>query len=430
MKPETGKVKLSSIQFKDSLYPREKHDPALVQQYADCLDQIEAQQNFISITQDGILLDGRHRHLAYLTANRSNLEIEIPVFIYPALDERQIFALAVELNSDHGQQLSPEHKRQSVVRLYSQYGYTIEEIAKKASVRKETALAWTKSIRQDEQKRLDETIFDMYLACHTQEEIAQTTGASRQTITDRLKVLPEKFPGTKSAKVTFSEEDWKPPIYNVWTFAKNTNEVSHPGNSEQRIVENLIYKHTQPLDIVIDPFAGGGSTIDICRKRMRRYWASDRLPIPARENEIRKLDICQELPDLHKRWAEVTLTFLDPPYWKQAEGKYSSDPEDLANMTLDDFTANVAGVVKRIAGKQTKGVIAMLMQPTQWNAPDHQFTDHVLDIINAVGNKKVRLENRISVPYSTEQCTPQMVDWAKETENLLVISRELIIWRI
>ncbi len=33
---------------------------------------------------------------------------------------------------------------------------------------------------------------------------------------------------------------------------------------QSRIVENLLYAYTEPFDVVVDPFAGGGSTIDIC----------------------------------------------------------------------------------------------------------------------------------------------------------------------
>ena len=113
------------------------------------------------------------------------------------------------------------------------------------------------------------------------------------------------------------DADFETPLYNVWTFTKKTNGVTHFGNSEQRILDNLLYLYTEPFDIVLDPFAGGGSTIDVCKRRLRRYWASDRKPTEARR-DIRTLDIGQELPPLNRRWSEVTLTYLDPPYWRQA----------------------------------------------------------------------------------------------------------------
>lgn len=66
--------------------------------------------------------------------------------------------------------------------------------------------------------------------------------------------------------------DFEPPIYNVWKQLEKTAGSSHYGNSEVRWVDNLLYLYTQPFDIVIDPFAGDGSTIDTCKKRFRRYW--------------------------------------------------------------------------------------------------------------------------------------------------------------
>jgi hypothetical protein len=175
-----------------------------------------------------------------------------------------------------------------------------------------------------------------------------------------------------------------------------------------------------------DPFAGGGSTIDVCQKRMRRYWVSDRKPTDARQ-DIRVLDIAQDLPPMNKRWSEVALTYLDPPYWRQAQGKYSDDSEDLANMPLDEFRATLTNIVKRIASKQSKGVIALLMQPTQWSADERRFTDHIAHLLQDI---KLPIENRISCPYSTEQYNAQQVTWAKENKKLLVITRELIIWRV
>lgn len=70
-------------------------------------------------------------------------------------------------------------------------------------------------------------------------------------------------------------------------------------------MDNLLYFYTNPFDIVIDPFAGGGGTIDVCKKRLRRYWVADRKPIVEREQEIRKADSADGLPPMHKRWSDV-----------------------------------------------------------------------------------------------------------------------------
>lgn len=430
MQPFTKQVKLSEVRFDEKVYPRKGHDPALVQKYADCLDEIEARGNWMSIAEDGTLLDGRHRHLAYQKLADGNDPL-VTVFCYDVVEEADKFRVAVELNASHGAQLSESDKRADALRLYGSYQIPIDEIARILGVRKQAVSDWTKGIREERERKENETIYDMWLACATYEEIGAAIGKAKSVVSDRISSFcSEKFPGTKSYKVAkFDDDDeWAPPLYNIWSYAAKTNSVKHFGNSEQRILDNLLYLYTKPFDIVLDPFAGGGATIDVCKRRARRYWVSDRKPIIERAHEIRTLDLTQDLPSL--AWSEVTLSYLDPPYWKQAEGKYSNDPTDFANMSLDEFTDRLAGVVRRIAQKQTRGVIAMLMQPTQWNAPDHQYTDHVVDLIRAVGNKTLTVEYRVSCPYATEQWNAQQVEWAKANKKLLVLTRELVVWRI
>jgi DNA modification methylase len=185
-----------------------------------------------------------------------------------------------------------------------------------------------------------------------------------------------------------------------------------------------------PHQIVIDPFGGSGTTIDLCKKRHRRYWVSDRLPIPEREKEIRKADILDGPPPLHKRWSEVALLYLDPPYWKQAEGAYSKDEQDLANMPLDKFYESIAGYITGCASKMpANSTIALIIQPTQWKNENREVADHVIDLIQTVKTKYVKYSYRISCPYESQQCTPQMVEWAKKHNQPLVLTREIIIWR-
>ena len=69
----------------------------------------------------------------------------------------------------------------------------------------------------------------------------------------------------------------------------------------------------------------------------------------------------------------------------------------------------------------------MLMQPTQWNAPGHEYTDHMVEMFRRV---KLPVVMRIQCPYESQQCTAQTVDWAKETRQFLVLSRELVIWQV
>ncbi len=219
-----------------------------------------------------------------------------------------------------------------------------------------------------------------------------------------------------------------PPIYNIWKQQTKSEGSSHFGNSEVRWVDNLLYLYTKPFDVVVDPFGGGGSTLDICRQRFRRCWISDRKPIEERAKEIRQLEVSGDsLPPLAKRWSEVKFVYLDPPYWKQAEGQYSDDPSDLGNMSLEDFNQSLAGVINGFAKKVKDAHIALIIQPTQWKSPNREFTDHIGDMLRAV---KLPVAMRYSVPYESQQCTPQMVDWAKDNKQTLVLTREIVVWRV
>lgn len=132
----------------------------------------------------------------------------------------------------------------------------------------------------------------MWLACYPTDEIAEATGASKADVSgvcSKMAGLPNLNKVDQSAAEHAT--DFTPPIYNIWKQQEKTNGSSHFGNSEVRWVDNLLYLYTTPFDVVLDPFAGGGSTIDICKKRFRRNMLSDRKPIVERETEIRQYDL-------------------------------------------------------------------------------------------------------------------------------------------
>ena len=54
--------------------------------------------------------------------------------------------------------------------------------------------------------------------------------------------------------------------FDVWPFASSGTESSYFGKMPLAVVENLLWAFTEPGDIVVDPFAGGGTTIDWQRR--------------------------------------------------------------------------------------------------------------------------------------------------------------------
>jgi transcriptional regulator with XRE-family HTH domain len=421
-KVDVHELAVESIIFREDLYPRIERSPITVQKYAEDLEVLPP----IEVNQHYELIDGWHRW----TAHRKREAATIRATITPTASNEELLELAIERNATHGLQLSQEDKRDMARRIYlstpmEKQGPKKQRLARILSVSERTVREWLSRIDKDAKEARNKRIFEMWLACWTQEEIAERVGLSQPQVKEVLSesaILPESM---KPAAAHLT--DFDPPIYNIWRQQEKTAGVSHYGNSEVRWVDNLLYLYTQPFDIVVDPFGGGGSTIDICRKRLRRYWVSDRKPVVEREGEIRQHDMTTGLPRL-PRWSDVKLVYLDPPYWKQAEGQYSDDPEDLANMPLEKFHSTLAKVINAFAKKLKPGaVIALMIQPTQWNASEHAYTDHVLAALRAVD---LPLDMRYSVPYESQQYNAQMVEWAKANRRCLVLTREIVVWRV
>jgi DNA-binding XRE family transcriptional regulator len=422
-------IKLSDIVFDEGLYPRVKgHDPEVVQNYARDMEQIEEAGRFISINADNILIDGKHRFLAYKKLNDGNLDVEIQAFRYAISSKLETFKLACSIQ-ELGKSLSTEDKIESAKRMYSMGENNQAEIGKELHVHQGTVSKWLSRTLKEEKERKKDAAFKLWLACHTQEEIAASVDVAQNTVTGWEKEFIEKC----QEHNLINSPDFEIPIYNVWKQQNKSNAVNHFGNSEPRWLENLLYLYTNPADIIVDPFAGSGSTIDVCKKRQRRYWVADRKPIVEREHEIRKHDLVADtgvqMPPV-PRWKDVKLVYLDPPYWLQAQGQYSQDPSDLANMPLEQFNETLAGIIHGFAKKLKNGeprYIALIIQPTQWKAPERQFIDHVGDMLRLV---KLPVDMRFSVPYESQQCNAQMVEWAKAHRKCLVLTRELVVWRV
>jgi DNA modification methylase len=426
-------IPVSDVVFRQDLYPRIETSAVTVQKYAEDLSVLPP----IEVNQHKELIDGWHRWTAHKKAGVES----IPCVVTTTESESEFLELAIERNAKHGLQLSQTDKEKYAGRLYSAFlasRPSIEEreaykgrLAKLFSVSTKSISRWTSRDEKEYQRELEKTAFEMWMLCSTQEEIVRRVGWSEGKVVDFLRKrqlsISEQTATPEYTRAHHADEGFQVPIYNVWKQQEKTTGSDHFGNSDVRWVDNLLYLYTQPFDIVVDPFAGGGSTIDICKKRFRRYWVSDRKPVPEREHQIRNHDLTSGIPML-PRWQDVKLVYLDPPYWKQAEGKYSNDSADLANMPLEKFTETLAGIINSFAKKLKPGaMIALLLQPTQWKAPERQYTDHVADMIRAI---KLPINMRVQCPYESQQCTAQMVEWAKQNRKLLVISRELVIWRV
>lgn len=244
---------------------------------------------------------------------------------------------------------------------------------------------------------------------------------------DRDKIQEEIKAKLKEKNLSFLSDvcTFKPELYNVWYSHKMDHATTHFGAFPEWMMSNLLYYYTQPFDLVYDPFAGGGTTIDVCKKMIRRYYCSDRKPIGERKDEIKEWDINDGIPyDLPK----PDFVFLDPPYWVQARGKYSEDGECLGNMDLKSFYSSLSHFMKNLADKKVKRM-ALVIQPTQYSNVDHAWEDHIFTINDSIRDR-YRIAMRFIAPYSTEQYKAQHIIESKKEKFPLCRHRDIVIWEL
>ena len=123
--------------------------------------------------------------------------------------------------------------------------------------------------------------------------------------------------GTKSIHAAYKDfrrrdrysADFRPTPYDVWSFRHDRAfGIPHPGAIPPAIVAHTLHYFTLPDALVVDPMAGGGTTLDVCQSMGRRCLAYDLHPA---RPEIRLHDIRHGFP---AEAAGCDLIFCDPPY--------------------------------------------------------------------------------------------------------------------
>lgn len=89
------------------------------------------------------------------------------------------------------------------------------------------------------------------------------------------------------------------------------------GRTPAYVIWNLLERYTRPDDLVVDPFCGGGTTLDVARDLGRRGQGYD---IEPRRDDIVRAD-ARKLP---LKGGVADFVFMDPPYSTHLD--YSADP--------------------------------------------------------------------------------------------------------
>lgn len=136
-------------------------------------------------------------------------------------------------------------------------------------------------------------------------------------------------------KISSVIDDEKPPLETttLWDYPKQSYGKKPKGNNKFQgvtpafVIWNMIQRYTKPGDLVVDPMAGSGTTVDVCEEEGRRCIAYDINPKHPKviKNDSRKIPLKDN---------SVDMVFIDSPYGDNVN--YSDDPADIGKISAED----------------------------------------------------------------------------------------------
>lgn len=439
---------------------------------------IEVQKIVESDEESTVLIDGYHRWQAHklLVAQPDLLEgaktdysvISALYWKSPVLEKatwiNDLRIRAVELNK-HGMPTTRQDLERQAVKIATddpKHEKSSEEIAKAWDLSDRTVRGWIQHIRAGQRARRDRDIYRLSMLGWTQEEIAGTTGINRQRVAQIAS-------NGEIAKIGASIEDWKskgktiaeaaekleidatlawaiylkdkddnfrlekinealkgidvtPRPFDVWNFAQCmpiAGDESYAGRIPGQILLNLLWFFTKQGDLVIDPMAGGGTTVDACLLLNRKCYGYDITPS---RKDISEHDITSSEINMRK----ADLVFLDPPYFKKKAKEYKLPKKYLTKEGFMGFANSWVDFCQAVA--KPGSIVALLISDfVDYTNPEQSiFSDEYAALFESNGFERLY---KISCDLSTEQYKGHDVADAREAKKLLIRGRELYILR-
>jgi DNA modification methylase len=170
----------------------------------------------------------------------------------------------------------------------------------------------------------------------------------------------------------------------LWLFPKRGmgGDSHYHGNFIPQIPEQLILRYTQPGDVVVDPFLGSGTTMDVALRLGRKCHCIELNDVLAKSVYARiaaegyppsQADILSGDATSRLAWeqviggakavqkAPITLVILHPPYHNIV--KFTDNPNDLSNQTsVERFIGMLDKVVSHAyQALSEKGTLAIII---------------------------------------------------------------------
>ena len=218
--------------------------------------------------------------------------------------------------------------------------------------------------------------------------------------------------------------DFEPKVYDMWSFGGLNPKYGkpHPGGLPGDFIENIIHYWSHDGDIIADPFAGGGITVDVCRAMGRTCYASDIAPT---RDDIFQWDVTQGYPPYEQR---PNLIFLDPPYWNMVAEDYVE--ESASALDFPGFISFLRKLAKDTAAALPPGgTVAAIMMKQKFRLPEGlPFMDWPFVWYRYFCEAGLFSLDRIACPWPTSIWQAFHVEKAKEDRRILPLVGDLIIF--
>src|SRR3982751_6063454 len=148
----------------------------------------------------------------------------------------------------------------------------------------------------------------------------------------------------------FKRPPLRPQVTTLWDYPSQDygegrqGVAGYKGATPSYIIWNLLQRYTKEKDLVVDSFAGSGTTLDVARDLNRRALGYDVHPT---RKDIFKVDARKLPPELT---AKVDFVFIDPPYSTHLD--YGPDPRDIGK--LDAATGEYYAAMEQVISEMRR----------------------------------------------------------------------------
>jgi ParB family transcriptional regulator, chromosome partitioning protein len=280
-----------------------------------------------------------------------------------------------------------------------------------------------------------DTAIASHLGIGSKDTYRQARAIWKQALTGDIRAtasISQLDHGTKTIHAAYKDlrrrnrfaTDFQPTPYDVWSFRHDRAfGIPHPGSIPPAIVAHALHYFTTPNALVVDPMAGGGTTLDVCQSMGRRCLGYDLHPTRA---DIQQHDIRVGFPP---QTLDCDLIFCDPPYHSMLAQQYA--PDSIASASFSDWIAFLHQLTQNAFHVlQPGGRLLLLLAPqTEKDLPaGFGYLDHAFFGYIAAVQAGFLPERRISCPMDGAY-HPQQVRRARTDARLLGQVRDLLVMK-